>query len=225
MRLRASIAVFIPLACGAAGITLLYLGMRSVMEIGGACAEGGPFVPVRPCPKGVPVLMIGGIWGGIISLGIYVWKSMKYQVPSLIMLAWPALFLSLGWNFLEYGLNPPFGGGLEWGWLVCAFVFGLMGGLPLLAFLKPLSEKFRGSPIPMPQPGATKGPAWNQTAGSLLTQLQTLSKTAKKVAATSAPDSDELIDALERLEALHRSGSLSESEFQIAKRKILGGGQ
>ena len=33
------------------------------------------------------------------------------------MLAWPALFLSLGWNFLEYGVNPPeaFGDGPELG--------------------------------------------------------------------------------------------------------------
>ena len=30
----------------AACLTLIWLGMRAVMDIGGACAEGGPFVPV-----------------------------------------------------------------------------------------------------------------------------------------------------------------------------------
>ncbi len=57
-------------------------------------------------------------------------------------LAWPGLFLSLGWNFLEFAFAPP-GGGFAWGWLICGVVFVLMGGLPLLLAFKPLREKFR----------------------------------------------------------------------------------
>ena len=34
-----------------------------------------------------------------------------------VFLAWPALFLRLGWNFLEYGFVPP-GGGWVWSWIV-----------------------------------------------------------------------------------------------------------
>ena len=50
------------------------------------------------------------------------------------LLAWPALFLSLGWNFLEFGFDPPGeDDGLVWGWIVCGVVFWLMGGLPLFA--------------------------------------------------------------------------------------------
>jgi hypothetical protein len=48
--------------------------------------------------------------------------------------AWSALFLSLGWNFAEYGVHPP-GGGVGWGWLVCAVVFIAMGAAPLLLWL------------------------------------------------------------------------------------------
>jgi hypothetical protein len=49
------------------------------------------------------------------------------------LLAWPALFLSLGWNFLEYGVDPPDGSAnVVWGWLFCGVLFVLMGGLPLL---------------------------------------------------------------------------------------------
>lgn len=44
----------------------------------------------------------------------------------LPLLAWPALFLSLGWNFLEYGLDPPFGG-IAWSWLLRAGLFALLG--------------------------------------------------------------------------------------------------
>src|SRR5919204_232452 len=95
--LRSSLWVFLSLAGVTAAITMLYLGMRSVMEIGGSCAEGGPFVPVRPCPKGVALIMVGGIWLGLIFAGMYVWQSLKSGGPSFAGLLWPALFLSLGW--------------------------------------------------------------------------------------------------------------------------------
>jgi hypothetical protein len=61
---------------------------------------------------------------------------------SLMPLAWPGLFLSLGWNFLEFAFAPP-GGGLAWGWLVCGVLFALMGGLPLLLVFKPARKKIR----------------------------------------------------------------------------------
>jgi hypothetical protein len=41
--LRAWVGTFLSLAGVACGLTWLYLGMRSVMEIGGACASGGPY--------------------------------------------------------------------------------------------------------------------------------------------------------------------------------------
>ena len=150
-RVRASIGVAVTLAGVAVGMTCLFLGMRSVMEIGGACAEGGPFVPVRPCPQGVPALIVGGIWGGLIFVGAYLWQTHKHQVPSLVGFAWPALFLSLGWNFLEFGVDPPGDGGLVWGWLVCAVLFILMGGLPLLAVVGPTYRAFvNRSAVPSP---------------------------------------------------------------------------
>jgi hypothetical protein len=51
-------------------------------------------------------------------------------------LLWPALFLSLGWNFLQYAFDSPTaGGGIVWGWLVCGVLFMLMGGLPILVMI------------------------------------------------------------------------------------------
>ena len=39
--------------------------------------------------------------------------------PKLVALAWPALFLTLGWNFLEYAFDPPPpDSGIVWGWLL-----------------------------------------------------------------------------------------------------------
>ena len=56
-------------------------------------------------------------------------------------LAWPGLFLSLGWNFLEFAFLPQ--GGLAWGWLICGVVFVLMGGLPLLLAFKVVRDKIK----------------------------------------------------------------------------------
>ncbi len=44
------------------------------------------------------------------------------------------LFLSLGWNFFEYGAFHE--GGLVWGWLICAAVFFVMGGAPVVLALR-----------------------------------------------------------------------------------------
>ena len=60
------------LALATCGLTWLYLGMRSVMEIGGACAEGGPYEIATPCPDGVPLLMVGGIFLGLIATAAFV---------------------------------------------------------------------------------------------------------------------------------------------------------
>ena len=48
------------------------------------------------------------------------------------ILAWSALFGSLGWNFLEYAFA---GDGIEWGWLIPGVVFEAMAIVPLVAIL------------------------------------------------------------------------------------------
>ena len=53
----------------------------------------------------------------------------------LVALAWPALFLGLGWNFLEYGVRNPFGDGVELGWLIPGVIFMIMGGVPLAGWV------------------------------------------------------------------------------------------
>ena len=46
------------------------------------------------------------------------------------------LFLSLGWNFLSYGVfNTPEGEGIVWSWAFCGVLFVLMGGVPLVGGL------------------------------------------------------------------------------------------
>jgi hypothetical protein len=134
---RRSILTFVGLATVSGGLAVLYFPMRVIMEVGGSCASGNtPFAIARPCPSGVPGLMIGSIFLGLIGLGIYAVNAFGIN---LTLLAWPALFLSLGWNFLEYGVNPP-GGGTSGGWLICGVLFVLMGGIPLVLGVRAVME-------------------------------------------------------------------------------------
>jgi hypothetical protein len=44
-----------------------------------------------------------------------------------LRLAWPALFLTLGWNFLRDGFDPPMGEDLALGSVVSGVFFALLG--------------------------------------------------------------------------------------------------
>jgi hypothetical protein len=67
-------------------------------------------------------LAVGGL--GLIA-------SFKLDAPLVAPWGWPVLFFSLGYNFWDFGLDPPGGGGIVWAWIVCAVVFTLLGALPL----------------------------------------------------------------------------------------------
>ena len=213
-RVRASVGVFVTLAGLACGITLLFLGMRAVMDIGGVCAEGGPFVTRQSCPDGVPALMIGGIWGGIIFCALYAWQTIKHGVPSLLVLAWPALFLSLGWNFLEYGLDPPgIEDGVVWGWLICALLFFLMGGIPLIATIPPIRRNFTDDEPP---------PRFRSVVTEPVRTLRNFTVPTASNRSSEPRDTDTgLVGELERLARLHRSGDLGDDEYAAAKRRLL----
>jgi len=124
----------------AAGIALLYQAMRPIMRLGGMVASGGPYAIAHPAPDWVwimPVAILFGMACFFVNMGCAAPDGVN-----LMPLAWPGLFLSLGWNFLEFAFAPP-GGGFAWGWLVCGVLFVLMGGLPLLLALKVARAKVR----------------------------------------------------------------------------------
>jgi hypothetical protein len=122
-------------------ITCLYHGMRGIMRLGGMVASGGPYAIAHPAPSWVWVMPLSIVLGMILFF-VNLFTSPAEDGINLMPLAWPGLFLSLGWNFLEFTFNPP-GGGLAWGWLICGVLFILMGGFPLLLIFKAAREKFR----------------------------------------------------------------------------------
>jgi hypothetical protein len=121
---------------GAGGLVIavvwVFLSMRTVMDIGGACATGGPYVTATSCPSGAN-LLTAGILGGFACFFLY--GAVGLPGPRLALLTWPALFLSLGWNFIEYARHPAVAGSPTGSWWFCGVMFWVMGGAPLIAGL------------------------------------------------------------------------------------------
>ena len=207
----------------AACLTLIWLAMRGVMNVGGACADGGPYVSAQPCPEGVALLMTLGIFGlfGFGALGFWAGAIVGGGWVGLPMLAWPVLFLSLGWNFLEYGANPPegFGNGPELGWLIPGVIFVLMGGVPLVVGWRARNEIRSDGPAAtrfgMPSMATARRRAQSASASAVM-----------PITGTRIPDSSEprgdVVDRLERLARLRRSGDITNEEFETAKAVLLG---
>jgi len=232
----------------AGSVTLVWLGMRAVMDIGGACADGGPYVSAQPCPDGVPLLMMLGIFAlfGFGALGFWAGARVGGAWISLPLLAWPALFLSLGWNFLEYGISPPegFGTGPELGWLIPGVLFVLMGGVPLVVAWRArglassaadgtLAGRLGLPTIEARGARSTPSPtmAWDPSH-PVAADGGTESRTATTAAPTARTVTGEgelgdgatgdLVDHLERLARLRRAGDLTNAEYEAAKAELLG---
>lgn len=201
--LRRIVLMALGLAVVSAGLTLVFLGMRAVMDVGGTCASGGPYAVTTPCPEGVVGLIPLGILSGLAGLFLYTVNAWKLPGPRLTFLAWSALFLSLGWNFWEYGLN----GGPVWGWIICGVVFVLMGAIPLFGLVNRdyLRMTFWSDAGPRaPRPGAALRPR----------------PTPNGPPPPTRPD-DSVATALSQLSTLHQQGSLTDDEFRKAKQRIL----
>ena len=124
-------------------LTCLYLGMRGVMRLGGMVASGGPYAIAHPAPGWTWIIPVS-ILVSLIFIGLNIYASTRVGGLIILALAWPATFLSLGWNFLEFAFKSTKGQGLVWGWLVCGVVFVIMGGLPLVYVIQGAANALSG---------------------------------------------------------------------------------
>ena len=123
----------------AAGITAVYVGMRDLMvESGGTCASGGPYEIANQCSSGQIGLLLGGIFSLLVFTALHAAMEHWADGPRI---GWPAimgvLFLVLGWNFIDLGLDPPRDDGTSIGWLVSGVIFWLMA----VGFLAPAAMR------------------------------------------------------------------------------------
>lgn len=224
-------------------ITLVFLGMRSVMDIGGACADGGPFVPIQPCPDGAPAAMILGIFGLFLFGGLTFafGAAVGGAWSGLGILAWTGLFASLGWNFLEYGIiSPPDGETVVWGWLIPGVMFEVMAFAPLVlgggavAAMRgrgrvspPRARPGGGPPVTvLPGPGQALSSVRSVTVnGRTLADPEARAALAEDAGPASPPAFQEgtqaLLDRLERLADMRAQGLLDEAEYETAKDAVL----
>ena len=189
-------------------ITLLWFGMRAVLDIGGYCASGGPYVISIACPDAVIASTPLSILGGFLAVGLMLWGGAGLGAGwmGLVFLAWPALFLSLGWNFLQYGLFPP-DGGLIWSWIVCGVLFIAMGAIPLWFAIAAFHD-------------GTSTDERAYASGRIVVRPRPPRSDAMPPPPDVTPDSP-IVDRLERLAALRRRGDLTNAEYETAKAATL----
>jgi len=209
---RAIVTFLIGMGGLAFSLTILWLSMRSVMGVGGACASGGPYVPAVPCPDVVIALTPLSVFGLFLFGGLAGWGALSLGGGwlSLIFLGWPVLFMSLGWNFLEFGFNPPGAdpGELAWGWLFCGVIFELMGAGPLVLALW-------GSR------SATRTGVTSRGRRVVLNPRGPYAFHVLDARRRQPPGTSSVADRLERLARLRDDGDLTEAEFEAAKRATL----
>lgn len=216
----------------AAALTIVWLSMRAVLNVGGYCAEGGAYVIAQHCPDGVALLLPLAIFAGLGCAGLIGWKGALLGGPygGLVLLAWPALFISLGWNFLEFAIfPPPPSEGIELGWLIPGVLFVVMGAVPLVGFLpggknwKPSADETRPSYDFAAESEARYADELRHERSQLLSELvrRAQLRSVARPAPSPATEDADLVSKLERLSALYRAGSLSYDEFQRAKTALI----
>ena len=117
------------LAVAVVGLTWLNLVAAAAMAGGGSCGTGGPYEIARPCPGGAWMAPVG-IFVGLAGFGLYLLRRPAGS-PQYLLLAWPALFGSLGVQFLRAAAEDP----NAYGFWLCGVIFVLMAGAPLALVL------------------------------------------------------------------------------------------
>src|SRR5450755_4482095 len=192
---------------------LLGVGIHHLVATGTCSSTGysSNYGPVPYCPSGTGwwfAFVFGGIIGSLI--GALMAGSMG--------LVFAGIFGAIGFGSLSILLDSSASSGTK----VFAGVFGgcfaivgiIAGGAVILGALRsmraPSPKQPKASSVPVPAPTS----AFTPTPLDLEPGLR---------AAMQGANGD-LVDELGRLDALHRKGALTDTEFAHAKAKLLGGG-
>jgi hypothetical protein len=222
---------------------LLFLGALVAFNVSllhlmdtGTCASGNtPYVIANPCPSDTGKwvgLLVGSIFGGMIGAAIFAFRGDRpgHENGPLNGLfgwgsfAWGLFFAGTGIVALVGALTmDDDGSGGKLGGLIVGVTFALMGLPVLFISLKSAVEHLfsgrdRGEPLSMGEQANAAAVA--ASAGVSASRAWAPVAAASPAAAPRA-ESD-VIDQISRLDELRKSGSLTQSEFEREKAKLLG---
>jgi len=211
-------------------VTAMVTAVLRLVEIG-SCATSPVYVTIRPCPEGAEAL-IGLVAGapllGFLGLALYVTRIDRRRPspfddgPDWSTWAWPALFLGFARVFVvaanAFAAVEETGGAI--GMWVCAAVFVLMGGGPLLLNRHALPAQAFGGPRRQELASVAERFASAATQPASVPD-RVIVPPADGGSAPERSPADDLAGALERLAALHRAGHLGDAEFSAAKAQVL----
>lgn len=205
------------LATAVIGLTWLNRVAASVLSVGGSCGTGGPYKVATPCPSGAWMAPVG-ILVGLAGLAVYLWRR-PAGGPQLVWLAWPALFGSLGVQFLRAAAAEP----EAYGFWLCGVVFVAMALVPVaLAYgddRRALMHDLVGHGGDDREPSVR--PSGARTTNGPRVVLASASGPEVTITPANGADGDDLAHRLERLARLHRSGELTDAEYSTAKHQVL----
>lgn len=109
--------------------TVFCLSIFAVLQVGGTCASGGPYVIAIQCPDDTGFFSLTGVYGGLgaVFLALLVARGFGTR---LVVLAWPILFLTLSLPFVLVGAGTFVEGGAVF--LIIGLVFVVMALIPLV---------------------------------------------------------------------------------------------
>lgn len=170
-----------------------------------------------------------GVFAGLIGLGLYLLRRPAGS-PQLLIFAWPALFGSLGVQFLRAAAAESG----AYGFWLCGIVFLVMAAGPVVLVV----AGQRGAVVPLLVGDGLAGPEGIEEQPQLRSARLEADGAASRFSDLGpvdlrglAPASDDLdrengadlCEHLDRLSRLHRQGELSDAAFAEAKQKVLDG--
>lgn len=141
------VTTLVSIGCMAAILVMVPFAGMKLLDVGGFCAEGGPYVIRQECPEGVIPVLAGGL-PLLFVFGIAYTLALPAGWRFLLVWGWPILFLGLAAVFFISAFTAP-----DQSFAVAPFITGIVmagiGFLPLLGIqIVPSPRRAAGSGDP-----------------------------------------------------------------------------
>jgi hypothetical protein len=205
-----------------AGVSIVLLdnGLFHLVRTG-SCGSNGTYVSYRPCPPGTGghvLSLIGGIFGGLIGVGLYAARGKQGGAVSSIglgVIMWSLLFVTIAITvaYAAYGPGNTDNSGAKTAAIIIGVIFVPMGLAPL-----PLAFKGRRKAQQFVQLSTTGF----QTSAVPTFAPPYLRPPAPRPPAAAAPAEEDPLENIAKLGQLRDRGLLTPEEFEAQKKRLLG---